>query len=256
VGADRPVTLRVASIDGPGHHFGLGRTLNQATTTVAKIVSNVAGTPQTGETATAAPGDVVVFQVNFANINPAGTDIRDFFDPRLLFIGGDGCTEGPAGAPLPAGAPANAGIVTCNVIDTGDSGQMAIQFSVDINATPGASLLNFACAQDSTNGWTVFCDTATITVAAAPSPPPVPTPPVLIPPILPPPPLPPLLPPPSAPPLLPPPPMAPPMMQRPMMPEVPVIPEADSLFLLVGGLVVLGGLAGLRVVRRRDDDEV
>jgi hypothetical protein len=78
-----------------------------------------------------------------------------------------------------------------------------------------------------------------------------------------PPPLPPILPPPPLefippppPPLLPPPPpapMAPPMAS--MMPGVPVIPEADSLFLLVGGLAALGGLVALRTMRRRRDDQ-
>jgi len=38
------------------------------------------------------------------------------------------------------------------------------------------------------------------------------------------------------------------------LPEVPVIPEAESLFLLLGGLVALGGLSGLRHVGRRDDE--
>jgi hypothetical protein len=64
--------------------------------------------------------------------------------------------------------------------------------------------------------------------------------------------------PPPPPPLLPPPPPAPMggMMQPRTagFPEVPVIPEADSLFLLVGGLVALGGLVGYRKLRRNDDD--
>jgi hypothetical protein len=77
-----------------------------------------------------------------------------------------------------------------------------------------------------------------------------------------PPPLPPILPPPPLefippppPPLLPPPPPAPldPPMAS-MMPGVQVIPEADSLFLLVGGLAALGGLVAHRTVRRRRDD--
>jgi hypothetical protein len=68
---------------------------------------------------------------------------------------------------------------------------------------------------------------------------------------------PPLLPPPPPPPLLPPPPPGPPMGPQQMAPPggVPVIPEADSLFLVVGGLVALGGLVGLRSLRRRRDDE-
>jgi hypothetical protein len=60
--------------------------------------------------------------------------------------------------------------------------------------------------------------------------------------------------PPPPPPLLPPPPPAPLMAPAaPAMPSVPVIPEADSLVLLVGGLVALGGLVGYRSLRRRRD---
>jgi hypothetical protein len=63
--------------------------------------------------------------------------------------------------------------------------------------------------------------------------------------------------PPPPPPLLPPPPPAPMAGARAPagFPEVPVIPEADSLFLVVGGLVALGGLVGLRSLRRRRDDD-
>jgi hypothetical protein len=77
--------------------------------------------------------------------------------------------------------------------------------------------------------------------------------PFLAPPILPPPPL--GFIPPPPPPLLPPPPPAP-MAQRATMPEVPVIPEADSLILLVGGLAAFGGLAALRVMYRRRHDDI
>ena len=71
--------------------------------------------------------------------------------------------------------------------------------------------------------------------------------------------------PPPPPPLLPPPmaavccpqPACPPRCPQPqaVFPEVPVIPEADSLFLLVGGLAALGGLVGFRHLRRRRDDD-
>ncbi len=63
--------------------------------------------------------------------------------------------------------------------------------------------------------------------------------------------------PPPPPPLLPPPPPAPMAGARAPagFPEVPVIPEADSLFLVVGGLVALGGLVGLRSLRRRRADD-
>jgi hypothetical protein len=78
--------------------------------------------------------------------------------------------------------------------------------------------------------------------------PPLPPPPVPFGP-----PLPPLLPPPPS---LPPPPpgaglAAAPAMAPAPAPAVPVIPEADSLVLVLGGLGTLGVLLGLRVVRRR-----
>jgi len=75
--------------------------------------------------------------------------------------------------------------------------------------------------------------------------PPLPLPPV---PPLPPPPGPPL-PPPPPPGLVPPPPLAGPSAVRP--PGVPVIPEADSVFLLAGGLALVGLIAAVRTVRRR-----
>jgi hypothetical protein len=83
--------------------------------------------------------------------------------------------------------------------------------------------------------------------------------PIILPnlPILPPPPL--EFIPPPPPPLLPPPPPAPlgaMAAPRAAFPDVPVIPEADSLFLVVGGLVALGGLAGYRSLRRRRDDDI
>jgi YVTN family beta-propeller protein len=100
-------------------------------------------------------------------------------------------------------------------------------------------------------------------VAGAPSPAgtttptltPTATPHAVIHPALLPPPLPPLIPPLvlPPPPLLPPPPSAP-MGAAPAgaaFPEVPVIPEADSVVLLVGGLAAVGVLAGLRARRRR-----
>ena len=103
--------------------------------------------------------------------------------------------------------------------------------------------------------------TPTLTPTATPTPTltPIPTVPPLVPPVpLPPPNVAPLLPPPP-PIFLPPPPSpllpAPPMAAPPaVLPDVPVIPETDSLFLLVGGLVAIGGVVGVRSLRRRRDD--
>jgi hypothetical protein len=58
-----------------------------------------------------------------------------------------------------------------------------------------------------------------------------------------------LLPPPALAPL-PPPPLPPFSLEAALAPEGPVIPEADSLALLVGGLAALGALGGLRRWRR------
>jgi hypothetical protein len=364
--SQRPVAVRIASVDGPSNHFGPNSVLSQTSTTVAKIVSNIAGTPVNQESATVSPGSIVTFQVNFTVESPSGTDIRDFFDPNLLVLGGDGCSA-TTNVPIPTTAAPNAQVVTCDVISTGTSGQLALQFQVNANATQGLTLVNVACAQDVTNGWTnlAFCDSSTVTVGATP---PAPTGIVCVGPVtavltpssgsgvtaqvnilpggqlnaivnglvpgqvpilsvqtsaglqtitgvasgtgpglgtaiingtlsgsvsqgavisltannplgsvvqtlasgtvfctnnvpLPPPflPQPPLefIPPPP-PPLLPPPPprplMGPPMAAAAAMPGVPVIPEADSLFLLAGGLVALGSLVALRSLRRRRDD--
>jgi hypothetical protein len=76
---------------------------------------------------------------------------------------------------------------------------------------------------------------------------------VIAPPLLPPPP-PPLLPPPPPPPPLLPPPPPPPPSAAPALPGVPIIPEADSLALLGGGLLALGGLVALRRWRRQRVD--
>jgi hypothetical protein len=40
----------------------------------------------------------------------------------------------------------------------------------------------------------------------------------------------------------------------PSYPEVPVIPEADTLFLVAGAVLAIGGLAGYRRLRDRRND--
>jgi MYXO-CTERM domain-containing protein len=73
-----------------------------------------------------------------------------------------------------------------------------------------------------------------------------------LPPLPPPPPI--VLPPPPPPVIpVPPPPVAPAAVAAPVLPGVPIIPETDSLSLLVGGLAALGALAGWRYTRRREN---
>jgi hypothetical protein len=130
-------------------------------------------------------------------------------------------------------------------------------------AAGGATTCNFVSAGNPLNGLTVAVCFATaavpVCVFGTVTGNNVINPPLILPnlPILPPPPL--EFIPPPPPPLLPPPPPAPTgamAAPRAAFPEVPVIPEADSLFLVIGGLVALGGLAGYRSLRRRRDDDI
>jgi hypothetical protein len=81
------------------------------------------------------------------------------------------------------------------------------------------------------------CGTAPLPGPLPPLPPPPPPGPLPLPP-----------PPPPGPGLIPPPPLAGPSS---VPPGVPVIPEADSAFLLAGGLAAIGLLAAIRATRRR-----
>jgi uncharacterized repeat protein (TIGR01451 family) len=84
-------------------------------------------------------------------------------------------------------------------------------------------------------------------LASAPPPPLLPPPPPLLPPFM------------GPPPLLPPPPQPPGalavqpggLLLQPSAPGVPVVPEADSLFLLAGGLLAVGALAARRTLGKR-----
>ncbi len=145
--------------------------------------------------------------------------------------------EGPFACPALAAAGA---AVTCNFQTAGNpliGTTVAVCF-----ATPGVGVGGVTC---------VFGQVGPATNVR---------PPVILPnlPVLPPPPL--EFIPPPPPPLLPPPPPAPTGAAaapvRGAFPEVPVIPEADSLFLVIGGLVALGGLVGYRRLRRRPDDDI
>jgi len=146
-------------------------------------------------------------------------------------------TVAPGEGPFPCTAVAAVGAVTnCNFVTAGNP---LIGLTVAVCfATPGVGVAG------------VTCNLGTVAAALGQNA-------VILPnlPILPPPPL--EFIPPPPPPLLPPPPPAPlgaVAAARPMV-DVPIIPEADSLFLVIGGLVALGGLAGYRSLRRRRDDE-
>ena len=153
-------------------------------------------------------------------------------------------------ATVPAGVPA--GIIPVAVFNT-DVGIQAAACAAVTGATGSAYACTGAITGNALQGSTVaLCFTAAtvclLGTVTGPGP-------IILAnnlPLLPPPPL--QFIPPPPPPLLPPPPPAA-APRAPAFPEVPVIPEADSLFLVVGGLVALGGLVGLRSLRRRRDDD-
>ncbi len=153
-------------------------------------------------------------------------------------------------ATVPAGLVA--GITPVAVFST----DLGIQAVACAAPAAGAGGTSYTCTGTITGnalqGSTVaLCFTATTTcllgTVTGPGAPILPPPP----PLLPPPPL--QLIPPPPPPLLPPPPPAPAAMPPMAAPPggIPVIPEADSLFLLVGGLAALGAVAALRKYRGR-----
>jgi uncharacterized repeat protein (TIGR01451 family) len=163
----------------------------------------------------------------------------------------------PANA-LVGGIPAAFALTTTNPVAPGEGPFACAALAV----AGGPTTCNFVTTGNPLNGTTVavcfptaaapVCVVGTVTGPGA-------RPPVILPnlPILPPPPL--EFIPPPPPPLLPPPPPAPTgalAAPRAAFPEVPVIPEADSLFLVIGGLVALGGLVGYRSLRRRRDDDI
>ncbi len=165
-------------------------------------------------------------------------------------------------AAAPAGAVANVAPVAFALTTTNPvaPGEGPFPCAV-LPAVGGATNCNFTTTGNPLNGNTVavcfttaaapVCVIGTVTGPGA-------RPPIILPnlPVLPPPPL--EFIPPPPPPLLPPPPPAPTgaVAPRAAFPEVPVIPEADSLFLVIGGLVALGGLVGYRSLRRRRDDDI
>jgi hypothetical protein len=274
------VTTAVAEPDGPSPRFGLSSILNQVATSVTKVATSISppsfgpfgstpfgSTPFGSSVSTSVPdpnnvivtpGQTVVFTISGAVQDSTRGDVLDFFDGSLTYVSDTGncqvltapfTTQGGQPIPIPATAPPDiGGVLACDPITTlgGGAFSFTVTFTVNANEPPHTEPnFNVACVANApaVTAANFLCDSVAGTVV-----------PIGPPPILPPPPF--LPPPPPPPPLLPPPPMAPPSMAGAAMPEVPVIPEADSLLLLVGGLAALGGLAAFRVARRRHEDEL
>jgi uncharacterized repeat protein (TIGR01451 family) len=198
----------------------------------ATVVPSVTPAPlrltKTGAPATAHVGDRVSYTVTVTN--PGTTPVTGVLVSDTL----------PANAEL-VSATATVGACSGTVtlvctLGTLAAGQSAT-VTIVIRPTPaaaGTTLTDTAVA--TAPGLPPVTATATTVVSSGPM-----TPPNVLP----------LLPPPL---LVPPPPVPPSAIGGggpPVLPEVPVIPEADSLFMLGVGLVLGGVLAGLRVWRRR-----
>jgi hypothetical protein len=268
------VTTAVADPDGPSPRFGLGSVLSQVATSITKVATSISpssfgplgpfGSSPFGSTASTSvtdpnnvivtPGQTVVFTISGNVQNSTGTDVFDVFDGSLTYVSDTGncsvvtlpLTSGGVTFPVPTTVPPDiGGFLACDPITTLNGGNFSftVTFTVNANEPPHTEPnFNVACVNNTAFTVSFLCDSVAGTVIPI-GPPPIPPLPILPPP-------------PPPPPLLPPPPMAPPSMARAPMPEVPVIPEADSLLLLVGGLAALGGLAAFRVARRRHEDEL
>jgi hypothetical protein len=253
--------------------FTTGTIFDQAQ--VQKFITSVDGVPLPPGTTSAQnlqPGDIVVFQVNVTNAGGGVTPlIRDFLSPNLIFISGDNCVQNPnPGTARPTGVAPNSSVIDCNPPVTTGTASFSFQATVSNNAALGGDpALNVACAATRIftpiTGTTLFTSTTSFTAATSPCSattgtilvpgippfpggqlaipqvaiPAVPRPPVQFIPNPP-------------PPLLPPTGPIPSLQRPPAYPEVPVIPEADTVGLLAGGLLALGAFAVLRARRRRD----
>jgi hypothetical protein len=253
-------------VDGPDPHFGFSSVLNQAVvTSVNKVISVLGNVPQPANTTfvNATQGQIVTFTVTV--VNPQGNvTLVDFLSPNMILVGlpttptGVTCVEGGTIGALPTSPSINpnAERITCSIplLASGSSGVTLTFTASVVNGDPFA---NTACIYLQGAGPTTApfqCQSVAVNSAPPVFPPPVPPvapiPQVSIP-IAP---RPPLQFIPGAPaPLLPPPgPQMMPGMPPPGLPEVPVIPEADTVVLLVGGLAMLGAFAVLRRRRRAE----
>jgi hypothetical protein len=234
----------VAAIDGPGHHFGFTQASVVAQVTTSQAQQVLAGLGYTGATTNGCT--ILIGQT--CQVTGAITGSATITGSASWNIT---VAAPPAGARV-GGIPQAFALTTLNAVGLGEGPFPCSAFAAGV-----ATTCAFTTAGNPLTGTTVavcyppaaggaalpLCVVGTVTGQNVVPP--------IIPPLLPPPPPPPppLLPPPL---LLPPPPAAP-MMTAPAQafPAVPVIPEADSLILLVGGLVALGGLVGYRRLRRR-----
>jgi hypothetical protein len=240
--------------------------LSQVATSVTKVATSIDGQPVTDpRSVVLRPGQNVVYTISGALQDTNGVDVVDVYDNALEYFADTGACflQSQTGITVTVTTrPTNAGEpLLCSPLLFGShlTFNFTITYRVRANATPHTDPnFNVACVENSP---TVNLYNLCSSVAGTnPSPPPSVTPTATptrtippLPPLLLPPPPPPLLPPPPIAPLLPPPPIAPlggPVLQPPMA-SVPVIPEADSLLLVVAGLALLGLGAGWRAWRRR-----
>jgi hypothetical protein len=256
------ITDALASIDRPSHHFGFSQAsvLAQITPSQAQQVL-----PGLGYTGVATNGCAAIVgqtcQVTGAITGSATITASATWNLTVV--------AAPAGA-LVGGIPQAFALTTINAVGLGEGpfpctalaaagGTTTCTFTTVGNPLVGTTVA--VCFPPAAAGALPLCVVGSVTGPGV-VPPIVPVPPVapvvppaaafLQPPLVPPPPA--QFIPPPPPPLLPPPPPAPTgglAAPSGAFPAVPVIPEADSLFLVIGGLVALGGLVGYRRLRRR-----
>jgi uncharacterized repeat protein (TIGR01451 family) len=272
VGSDASLQMTHSlRVDAPDPHFGFSSVLNQAVaTSVSKFITLLGNVPLPPNTAfaDAIQGQIVTFTVNVTNTTGNSVTLTDFLSPNMQIVGLPEATTLPAGvtcAPggnigaLPTNPPVNpnASRFTCTFSPQADgAGGVNLVFTASVVA--GDPFANTACIYRQGAGATTppfQCQSVAINAPQAVFPPLIPAaapgPQFAIPAA----PRPPLQFIPGAPaPLLPPPGPVPGLQGAPPsgFAEVPVIPEADTVALLVGGLVVLGAFAVLR--RRLRDD--
>lgn len=255
------------SIEGPSPQFGFSRVLDQVTTTVSKVATSINNTPVTNpKNVTLSPGQTIIYTVSGQVQNLDSPDVVDIFDSSLSYVFDTGQCFPAADTGITVNfttQPSSVGgVLICNplLFGTNQSFSFQITFTVQPNAQPHTDPnFNVACVEGGrSQNLFNLCDSVAGTVSGGqttPTPTPTPTPPTVPclpcvpfldpgPPLL-------LPPPPPPPPLLPPPPLGVgtgAIRGAPMAP-VPVIPEADSVLLVVGGLGALGLVAAWR--RRR-----